>query len=124
MELKELKALLKNREFLSVATATLDGKPNAAPKFVLKIEGDRLWLVDYTVGTTWRNLKVNSMVSLSFIDYKTLKGYQLNGTATIIDKGASYKKLVSEMQDKVIKLTTQHLYGLGWPFYPLLSLII
>lgn len=106
---KELTKLLENREFISVATCDFKGRPNAAPKFLLKVEGDVIYLVDYTIGMTWKNLKMNPRASLSLIDPKTLKGYQINGSVHILEKGAKFEKLCKEMRDKTIHLTTQHI---------------
>lgn len=107
--LAELLHLLEKREFISVATCDLKGRPNAAPKFVLKADEGHLYLVDYTIGMTYQNLKVNPRVSVSFIDPRSLKGYQLNGTAVIIEKGRLYEKMRREMVEKEIRLTAEHL---------------
>jgi uncharacterized pyridoxamine 5'-phosphate oxidase family protein len=106
---KELADLLEKREFISVATCDFEGRPNAAPKFVLKVEGNRIYLVDYTIGTSWRNLKINPKISMSLVDTRTLKGYQLNGTVKIMTRGKLYDRMRKEMMDKEIRLTTQHI---------------
>jgi uncharacterized pyridoxamine 5'-phosphate oxidase family protein len=106
---KELISILEKREFLSVATCGLNNRPNAAPKFLLKVDEEHIYLVDYTIGTTWQNLKVNPRLSLSFMDQNTLKGYQINGDVQIIDKGPAYKKMHKEMMDKEVHLTTKHI---------------
>lgn len=106
---KELAGLLANREFINVATCDFKGKPNAAPKFLLKVEGARIYLVDYTIGATWRNLKANPRISMSLIDVPKLKGYQLNGAVKIISKGKFYDKMHKEMVEKEISLTARHI---------------
>ena len=106
---KKMIDTLEKSEFINVATCDFNGKPNAAPKFVLKVSGNFVYLVDYTIGTTWRNVRVNPKVSLSFVDHNTLTGYQLNGEACIVDKGPAYKKMRKEMHDKEIRLTTKHI---------------
>ena len=105
----DLKKLLEKREFIGVATCDLKGAPNGAPKFVLKIDGHTVYLVDYTIGTTWRNITVNPRVSLSWMDQATLTGYQLNGTVKVIEKGRVYEKMCREMAEKEIRLTAQHI---------------
>ena len=65
---KTLQGLIESREFISLASCDLAGRPNAAPKFLLKVEGACLYLVDYIMGQTFRNVKVNPRVSLSFFD--------------------------------------------------------
>ena len=106
---KELITLLANKEFISVATCDFKGRANAAPKFVLKIDANRIYLVDYTIGTSWKNLKMNPRVSLSLVDEMTLKGYQLNGAVKIMTRGKLYDAMRKEMTDKEIRLTTQHI---------------
>lgn len=104
-----IKDLLKDREFISVATCNLRNLPNAAPKFLLKIDGSFIYLIDYTHSRTWENLKDNPQVSLSFMDTETLIGYQINGLVEIISKGAAYEKIYQELQAKEIDLSTKRI---------------
>ena len=106
---KKVYNIVKDREFISVATCDFNGRPNAAPKIVLKIEGSYLYLVDYTIGTTYRNLTINPRASLSMMNPDTLTGYQINGAVEIIEKGKVYEKLCAEMEEKTIKLTAKHI---------------
>jgi predicted pyridoxine 5'-phosphate oxidase superfamily flavin-nucleotide-binding protein len=101
--------LIRKREFISVATADPHGQPNAAPKFVLKLDEDYIYLIDYTIGRTYRNLKINPRASVSFMDPKTLIGYQVSGSVKIIEKGPVYKKMCGEMLEKKIALTAKHI---------------
>ena len=106
---KELISLVEKREFVSVATCDFNGRPNAAPKFVLKVASDRVYLVDYTIGTSWKNLKINPRISMSLTDTRTLKGYQINGSVKIMTRGKLYEKMRREMTDKEVRLTTQRI---------------
>lgn len=107
--LQRITELLQTREFISVATSDLGGKPNAAPKFFLKVEKNFIFLIDYTRGKTWKNLKSNPRVSLSFMDTETLIGYQINGSVEIIDKGPAYDKITSELFQKEIDLSCRRI---------------
>ncbi len=102
---KDIKALIESREFISVATSDLEARPNAAPKFLLKVEDDHIYLVDYIIGRTFRNLQVNPRVSLSFLDSSSLMGYQINGRVEIIDSGKEYATVLKELQGKQIDLS-------------------
>lgn len=106
---KKVRGILKNREFISVATADLAGRPNAAPKFILKNEGDFIYLIDYTIGRTWQNLKINPHASLSLVDIDTLKGYQINGKVEIIEDGPEYDQILKELQTKEIDLSVKRI---------------
>lgn len=101
--------LVEKREFVSVATCDISGRPNAAPKFVLKVEKDAVYLIDYIMGHTYANLKMNPRASLSLMDPQTLKGYQLNGPVKIIDKGPIYDKIFKEQDARKVSLTAQHI---------------
>lgn len=107
--LKKITELLQKREFISVATSDLSGKPNAAPKFLLKLEGSFIFLIDHTRGKTWENLKKNPRVSLSFMDTESLTGYQINGGVKIIDKGPAYDKIFNELLQKKIDLSCRRI---------------
>jgi predicted pyridoxine 5'-phosphate oxidase superfamily flavin-nucleotide-binding protein len=102
---KSLKELIETREFISMASCDLELRPNAAPKFLLKVEGNYLYLVDYIIGRTFTNLQINPRASLSFIDSNTLIGYQINGRVEIIDAGQEYKEIIKELQHKQINLS-------------------
>ncbi|MFA4854904.1 MAG: pyridoxamine 5'-phosphate oxidase family protein [Candidatus Omnitrophota bacterium] len=104
---KNIKALIESREFISVATSDLESSPNAAPKFLLKVEGDYIYLVDYIIGRTFRNLQVNPRVSLSFLESNSLMGYQINGKVEIINSGQEYAIVLKELRDKQIDLSAK-----------------
>ena len=66
-------------------------------------------MVDYTISRTWENLKVNPQASLSFIDPDTLVGYQINGSVKIIDKCPEYDKILIELREREIDLSTKRI---------------
>jgi hypothetical protein len=109
MQNAKIKGLLENREFVSVATCDFQGRPNAAPKFILKLEHNFVYLVDYTIGKTWENLKINPKASLSFMDSDTLTGYQINGAVEILESGPEYKGLLDEFRKKEIGLSAKRI---------------
>lgn len=104
---KEIFDLLKNREFINVATCDFGHTPNVAPKFLLKAEKECIYLVDYIIGRTWRNLKTNPRASISTINLDSIVGYQLNGTVEIIDQGPQYKQLIKEFNARLLEFSTK-----------------
>ena len=97
--------IMKAREFIAVATADKGGKPNCAPKLLLKVDGEIIYFIDYSIGRTFNNLKVNPEVSLSFIDINSLFGYRLNGKVEIIEEGKIYDECLKELREKEIELS-------------------
>jgi len=93
----KMQKFLLGNEFVSVGTCDLNGQPNAVPKFIIRVDGDYIYLADYVIGTTSRNIKVNPKVSISAADVEALEGYRINGKARILTKGGEYKKLFKEM---------------------------
>jgi predicted pyridoxine 5'-phosphate oxidase superfamily flavin-nucleotide-binding protein len=106
---EEIRYFLENKEFINIATCDFSNRPNVAPKFVVKIEGDFIYLADYVIGRTFENLKVNPRVSLSTVNIDTLVGYQVNGSAEIIDKGAQHRKLLKNVADKQIDFSVKRI---------------
>jgi len=100
-------AFLKEREFVAVATADKVGKPNSAPKLLLKIDGKIAYFIDYSIGKTAENIKTNPKVSLSLINFNSLSGYILNGTVEIIEKGKIYDECLKELREKEIELSVE-----------------
>jgi pyridoxine/pyridoxamine 5'-phosphate oxidase len=99
MLLAHAKSLLRQiKHVVTVATSDLKGEPNAAVKMLIDIKGNSIYLVDYSMGTTWENLKVNPKISLAFEDVETSKGYRINGTVEIIDSGVEYDKLLDRVK--------------------------
>jgi len=103
---KNIKTLIESKTFIGVATSDLQSRPNAAPKFILKVESGYIYLVDYIIGNTFRNLKVNPQASLSMFDNNTLMGYQINGKVQIVDRGPEYSAALNELARKEIDLST------------------
>lgn len=106
---KKINEILKGREFISVATCDFNGRPNVAPKFFLKLEDNYIFLVDYVFGSTFNNLKINPRASLSVMDTDSLKGYQINGSVEVVDRGELYDKISDEVKKKAMSLATERI---------------
>jgi predicted pyridoxine 5'-phosphate oxidase superfamily flavin-nucleotide-binding protein len=106
---KKVSEVLKSKEFIYVATCDFSGRPNVAPKFMLKIESHFVYLVDFVFGKTWENLKINPKASLSFMNIDNLTGYQINGSVEILSKGKEYDNIIKEFQEREISFTTNRI---------------
>ena len=104
---KEALQFLKSRRFINIATCGLSKRPNVAPKFLLKVENEFIYLIDYVKNTTLKNIQINPRVSISTINVDTLKGYQINGVAEIIDNGQEYEILMREYSVKQVAFSTE-----------------
>ena len=102
-----LKKLLHKHDFVYVATSDADGHPNVAPKYLVKFEGVFLYLVDYVIGRTWENLKVNPQAAVSLMDTETLTGYQLKGKVSLITTGPEFTAIVADLEDKHVAATVE-----------------
>ena len=101
----DIKEFLQKQEFINIATCDSENIPNVAPKFLLKIDNDYIFLADYVMGRTYRNLRVNPRVSLSTVNMGTLTGYQINGEVEIIEKGLEFESLMEEFRKKQIQFS-------------------
>ncbi len=100
---------IKKRTFINVATCSLDNKPSNVSKLVLKLEHNNVYLVDYSIGKTYRNLKHNPYASLAFFEPDKLIGFQLNGPVEVIESGEAYEKIAHELTAKEVSLSTERI---------------
>ncbi len=89
---------LAKGKFVNVATCSDERMPNVAPKLIAKTEKNIIYLIDYVIGKTYSNLKENPRVSLSFINDRTLTGYQMNGSVDILEFGEEFERFIEEFQ--------------------------
>ncbi len=106
-EIQPIKELLVKKEFVSVATSDLKCQPNAAPKMILDLDNEFIYLVDHTAGKTWDNLKVNPRISISFSDAEELTGYKINGTVDILEGVAILQDLKEKLDEKQTFLSVE-----------------
>lgn len=99
--------LLNKKEFVSAATSDLDCRPNAAPKMILETNEEFIYLVDYTAGKTWENLRVNPRISMSFADQEELKGYKINGTVEILEGEAISEEIMHKLEERKVFLSVE-----------------
>ncbi len=107
--LKRLLPFLSKGRFVSVATCSQERMPNVAPKLIAKVDKNVLYLVDHVIGATYANLKENPRVSLGIVDEKNLTGHQLNGTATVMERGQEFQMLAEEFQKIKTDFTVQRI---------------
>ena len=89
---------LAKGKFVNVATCSNERMPNVAPKLIAKTEKNIIYLIDYVIGKTYSNLKENPRASLSFINDRTLTGYQMNGSVDVLESGEEFEKFIEEFQ--------------------------
>lgn len=101
-----LVALLQKAYYISVGTSDAHGQPRVASKFLLKVEGNVLYLVDLVRGEIWRNVQYNPLISLTVMDEDNLRNYQINGIAKVLDAGNEFDLLMLEFSDKQVRFAT------------------
>ena len=107
--LKRFLPFLSKGKFVNVATCNRERMPNVAPKLIAKLDGNVVYCVDYVMGSTYANLRENPRVSVCFVDERTLTGYQLNGTATVIEKGEEFDALAEDFQQIKTDFTVERI---------------
>jgi predicted pyridoxine 5'-phosphate oxidase superfamily flavin-nucleotide-binding protein len=103
-----------------VATASSTGNPNTTPKGTLKLlDSQHVCFADLFSGKTRHNLLENKQIAVTIADPQTGKGYQLKGTAELVDSGPLFEvacKQVAEIQKglptphAVVKITVEAVF--------------
>jgi predicted pyridoxine 5'-phosphate oxidase superfamily flavin-nucleotide-binding protein len=98
------------QEFLTgkmawVATAGSDGMPNTTPKGSVKIiDDEHIVFADLFSKKTRANLQVNPKVAVTVVDMTTYKGYQIKGSASLLESGPLFEKMAKELKKAPQKL--------------------
>jgi hypothetical protein len=88
-----------------VATASPDGVPNATPKGSVRvIDDEHLVFADLFSRKTRENLLKNPKVAVTVVDEKSLKGYQIKGSAELLTAGALFDQMADELKKAPMKL--------------------
>ena len=94
---EDLLYFFKKKEYVYVGTISSDGRPSVALKFLIKIYKDFFYLADFVFGNTWKNLRLNPGVSLSIVNLEDQTGYQISGSAQLIERGEEYRAIIKEL---------------------------
>ena len=101
---KEVQEFLKGK-MAWVATASSDGMPNTTPKGSVKIiDDEHIVFADLFSKKTRENLQANPKVAVTVADMATYKGYQIKGSAELLESGPLFEKMAEELKKAPKKL--------------------
>ena len=82
-----------------VSTASAAGVPNAVPKGSVRVLDDsHIMFADLFSLKTRANLKENPNVGVTVIDLATNQGYQIKGTAELLESGPVFERMAEEVK--------------------------
>ncbi len=82
-----------------VSTASAAGVPNAVPKGSVRVLDDsHIMFADLFSLKTRANLKENPHVGVTVIDLETYQGYQIKGTAELLESGPIFERMQEELK--------------------------
>ncbi len=89
-----------------IATVDDDGNPNVTPKGSLQAidEETIVYAEMYPDGKTAENIKENSKVAVSVVDYSEQKAYMIRGEASLVNEGEVYDKVVESVKEAPMDL--------------------
>lgn len=92
-----------------VATTSRDGEPNVTPKGTLKLlDENHVFFADLFSLKTRKNLLENNKIAVTVIDATTAKGYQIKGTAEVVDSGPLYENTSKQIKESPLGLPPVH----------------
>jgi predicted pyridoxine 5'-phosphate oxidase superfamily flavin-nucleotide-binding protein len=103
-----------------VATASQNGIPNVTPKGTLKLlDENHVAFADLFSLKTRKNLLENNQVAITIVDATTAKGYQIKGSAEVVDSGPLFEKTSKQIAESpkglppvhhVVKITVEAVF--------------
>ena len=101
---KDVQEFLKGK-MAWVATAASDGMPNTTPKGSVRvIDDEHVVFADLFSRKTRENLRANPKVAVTVADMTTYKGYQIKGSAKILESGLLFEQVAEEIKMAPMKL--------------------
>jgi len=114
----EMKAMFE-KQLAVVATASNDGTPNVGPKGSVYVVDDET--LAYSEGTgekTLKNLQVNPRVAVMVLDREKADGYQVKGTAELLNSGDLFEHAARRQEERkrprpkyVVKIRIEEIYS-------------
>lgn len=97
----EVKKYIDKSVLCWLATSSKQNEPNVSPKEIFTYQDDNTFLIaNIASPNSINNIKENSNVCVSFVDVFIQKGFKLNGSATLINKGdKDFKEKVKLLTD-------------------------
>jgi predicted pyridoxine 5'-phosphate oxidase superfamily flavin-nucleotide-binding protein len=101
---RQIEWLLLNADAKALATYS-GGNLNVVPVSSIKLVDGKIWLIDYFMEKTSRNLSKSPSVSL--VCWKAMIGFQVKGTCSYVTEGSDYDRacewIRSILPDRVVK---------------------
>ncbi len=94
----EAKAVFE-KQLAAIATSNADGIPNIGPKGSMQvIDDETLAYSEGTGGKTMRNIQGNPRVAVLVVDRDKSDGYQVKGTAEVLNSGAIFEAVAKRAE--------------------------
>jgi predicted pyridoxine 5'-phosphate oxidase superfamily flavin-nucleotide-binding protein len=107
---QELINFFQRQGFVIVATVGSKKWPHCACKGIVKIDPKgKIYILDLYQGQTYKNLRVNPVLSITAVDEHRFKGYCLKGRGRILNKKNCNPEIVRAWEDKITARITQRL---------------
>ena len=107
---EKISSLIKKQGFVIVSSLDKEGSIHSSAKGVVGIdERGRVFIIDLYKTRTYNNLKINPIVTITFVDEHKFEGYALQGKAKIVAKKDIAESLIAEWEDKVIQRISKRL---------------
>ena len=104
---------INNSVLCWLATTSANGHPNVSPKEIFSNYGDQYLLIANIMSPqSIKNIKARAKVSVSFVDILVQKGFQLKGTAEIVNR-----------KEDAFEEIHKPLFKIAGPDYPIISVI-
>jgi general stress protein 26 len=98
----EIIHFLYRQHFTVISTLDKDGSIHNSCKGIVQIDGKGyIYLLDLYKQKTYKNLKINSRISLTVVDEHKFKGYSLKGKAKIISEDKIKPEILKAWDKKI-----------------------
>lgn len=97
---------LEAQGFVIVSTLDADSFPHSSCKGMLKVEGNRVFLIDCYRGETRKNLLADARMSVTAVDEGNYRGYCLKGRGRVVEGADISAPCLERWRDRKTGRTT------------------
>jgi hypothetical protein len=98
---KEIISFLGKQGFTVVSTIGADGYPHNSCKGIVRIDEEKIYLIDLYTGKTRANLKDNPHIAITAVDEHSFRGFCIKGRAREINEDEIPPDMAEDWKKKI-----------------------
>ncbi len=102
----EIKEFIEAQGIFAVGTVSGNHLLNVSPRIFFRVDDEAIYWIDFFKHKSFRNFQVNPWVTISVYNKEELKGYQFNGTVSVLTNEPAKSQIYNSIIKKTLEKNT------------------